>query len=464
MSHMPRFAVVAMLVAACGGGGSSSGSADDGTYAIVDVNIVDVELGVTVRGQTVVVAGDRIERIGDSAEVEVPGGADTIDGQGRYLMPGLVDAHVHFFDAPVFGRTMLANGVLLVRDMAMPTDEVVELRDELDSGALLGPEMRATGLVLDGDPPFFPELSLAVDTVEEGRAAVRQQADAGVDMIKVYTVLDADVFLAIVDEAETLGLKVVGHVPESISVEDAAVAGLASSEHLFGFDKLVGTLLGEPLDLSYRGIGADAGYLLRLDEVDRAEMAAVFERLRDSGLTVCPTVVTFQVGARLNAIRAGDFAGNEYISQTVLDIWESQWAEQVELPDAIWQNWAEVVQQLNAAGVPLMVGTDLLAPGIIPGFDIHQEMAIWQDTGIAPADVLRSATIVPARFMGLDDRLGTIAEGKSASMVLVGANPLDDVGNAAAIEAVFLRGQYFDADDLGVMLAEAREIAASSRS
>ena len=464
MSHMPRFAVVAMLVAACGGGGSSSGSADDGTYAIVDVNIVDVELGVTVRGQTVVVAGDRIERIGDSAEVEVPGGAETIDGQGRYLMPGLVDAHVHFFDAPVFGRTMLANGVLLVRDMAMPTDEVVELRDELDSGALLGPEMRATGLVLDGDPPFFPELSLAVDTVEEGRAAVRQQADAGVDMIKVYTVLDTDVFLAIVDEAETLGLKVVGHVPESISVEDAAVAGLASSEHLFGFDKLVGTLLGEPLDLSYRGIGADAGYLLRLDEVDRAEMAAVFKRLRDSGLTVCPTVVTFQVGARLNAIRAGDFAGNEYISQTVLDIWESQWAEQVELPDAIWQNWAEVVQQLNAAGVPLMVGTDLLAPGIIPGFDIHQEMAIWQDTGIAPADVLRSATIVPARFMGLDDRLGTIAEGKSASMVLVGANPLDDVGNAAAIEAVFLRGQYFDADDLGVMLAEAREIAASSRS
>ncbi len=206
MSHLPRFAVVAMLVAACGGGGSSSGSADDGTYAIVDVNIVDVELGVTVRGQTVVVAGDRIERIGDSAELEVPGGADTIDGQGRYLMPGLVDAHVHFFDAPVFGRTMLANGVLLVRDMAMPTDEVVELRDELDSGALLGPEMRATGLVLDGDPPFFPELSLAVDTVEEGRAAVRQQADAGVDMIKVYTVLDADVFLAIVDEAETLGL------------------------------------------------------------------------------------------------------------------------------------------------------------------------------------------------------------------------------------------------------------------
>ena len=278
---------------------------------------------------------------------------------------------------------------------------------------------------------------------------MRQQADAGVDMIKVYTVLDADVFLAIVDEAETLGLKVVGHVPESISVEDAAVAGLASSEHRFGFDKLVGTLLGEPLDLSYRGIGADAGYLLRLDEVDRAEMAAVFERLRDSGLTVCPTVVTFQVGARLNAIRAGDFAGNEYISQTVLDIWESQWAEQVELPDAIWQNWAEVVQQLNAAGVPLMVGTDLLAPGIIPGFDVHQEMAIWQDAGIAPADVLRSATIVPARFMGLDDRLGTIAEGKSASMVLVGANPLDDVGNVAAIEAVFLRGQYFDADDLG---------------
>ena len=463
MSHLSRLVLVALFVAACGGGGSSSGPAGAATYAIVDVNVLDVERGVAVRGQTVLVAGDRIERIGDSAELEVPGGVDAIDGRGRYLMPGLVDAHVHFFDAPVFGRTMVANGVVLVRDMAMPTDEVVALRDELNSGAVLGPEMRATGSVLDGDPPFFPELSIAVDTVEEGRAAVRQQADSGVDMIKVYTVLDADVFLAIVDEAQRLGLKVVGHVPESIGIEDAAAAGLASSEHLFGFDKVVGALLGEPVDLSYRGIGADAGYLLRLDEVDRAEMAAVFERLGDRGLTVCPTIVTFAAFARLEAIRAGDFAGSEYISQTVLDIWESQWAEQAEFPDAIWQAWAEMVQQLSAAGVPLMVGTDLIAPGIIPGFDVHREMAIWQDAGIAPTDVLRSATIVPARFMGLDDRLGTIAEGRSASMVLVGANPLDDVGNAAAIEAVFLRGQYFDADDLQVMLAEAREIAASSR-
>ncbi|MCP5030651.1 MAG: amidohydrolase family protein [Actinomycetia bacterium] len=339
--------------------------------------------------------------------------------------------------------------------------QALELRDQLNRGEILGPQMVVTGAVLDGDPPFVPDVSLALSTPEDGRVAVRQQADAGVDMIKVYTLLEADTFLAIVDEAQQLGLKAVGHVPESIYIE-AAAAGLASSEHLHGFDKVIGKLLGEPIDLTYRGIGADAGYLLRLDEVNRQELQVVFGRLGDSGLTVCPTVVTFRAGANLDSVRAGDFPGSDYISQSVLDIWETQWSQQDQLPDAMWQNWAQMVNQLNEAGVPLMVGTDLIIPGIIPGFSVHEEMAIWQDAGIAPAEVLRSATIVPTRFMGLDDRLGTIAEGKTASMVLVAANPLEDIRHAQQTEGVFLRGQYFSPDELDDLLAEAKDMAQSS--
>jgi imidazolonepropionase-like amidohydrolase len=99
-----------------------------------------------------------------------------------------------------------------------------------------------------------------------------------------------------------------------------------------------------------------------------------------------------------------------------------------------------------------MVGTDLIFPGIIPGFAVHEEMAIWQDAGIPPADVLRSATLGPARFMGLEGRLGSIAEGKAASMVLLRANPLEDVRNAQQIEGLFLRGEYFDRGDLDALL------------
>ena len=106
-----------------------------------------------------------------------------------------------------------------------------------------------------------------------------------------------------------------------------------------------------------------------------------------------------------------------------------------------------------------MVGTDLMLPGIIPGYSVHEEMAIWQEAGIPAGDVLRSATLVPVQFMELADRLGSVAEGKSASLVLVRANPLEDIRNAQSIEAIFLRGQYYSRDDLDRLLNEARELA-----
>jgi imidazolonepropionase-like amidohydrolase len=117
-----------------------------------------------------------------------------------------------------------------------------------------------------------------------------------------------------------------------------------------------------------------------------------------------------------------------------------------------------MVKGLHEAGVPLMIGTDLVTPGIIPGEAVHQEMEIWQDAGIPPADVLRSATLVPVQFMGLDDRLGTVAESKTASLVLVKSNPLEDIRNARLIDGVFLRGKYYDRAELDRLLSEAREV------
>jgi len=305
----------------------------------------------------------------------------------------------------------------------------------------------------------MPLIALGIKTPEEGRAAVRKQAEAGVDMIKVYSTLDKEVFLAIVDEARKYGLKVVGHIPDSIYVEDAAAAGLRSSEHFFGFGKVIAKLLGERVNLSYVGSGSDADYFQRLGEVNPEELQVVYQRIRASGLTICPTVITFKATTDTSTFKTGSFPRSEYISQKVLDIWKSQWSQQDDAPNYIWQKWAHMVSGLNQAGVPLMVGTDLMLPGIFRGYSVHDEMAIWQETGIAPADVLRSATIVPVQFMGLDKRLGTIAEGKTASMVLVKANPLDDIRNAEKIEGVFLRGRYFSRHDLNQLLEEAKRLA-----
>lgn len=428
-------------------------------YAITDVAIVDVENGIAVPGQTVIVVGDRIDKVGAQEKLDIPEGAEIISGHGLYLMPGLVDAHVHYFDAPVFGGLMIANGVLLVRDMGMPNEYILKLRDELNRGETLGPEMIATGAILDGNPPLIPSISLGIRTPEEGRAAVRKQADAGVDMIKVYSKLEEDVFLAILDEAQKYGLKVVAHLPESIYIEDAAAAGLGSSEHFHGFEKVIAKLLGEPVKLSYVGQGSELDYLQRLGEVNPEELQDVYQRIRVSGMTVCPTVVTFKTFTNNKAFQTGNFPRSEYISQKVLDLWKSQWSQQDDAPEYIWQNWAQMVSELNKAGVPLMVGTDLMLPGIIPGFSVHEEMAIWQEAGIPPVDVLRGATIVPSQFMGLGERLGSVSLGKTASMVLVRANPLEDIRNAQQIEGVFQRGQYFSRTDLDRLLDEAKDLA-----
>jgi imidazolonepropionase-like amidohydrolase len=459
LSRLTIITVVAWLMAACSPAAAPQNTpTPSNAYAITGVAVVDVEQGSILPDQTVIIEDDLIRTVGLRTEVTVPDGTHMIDGRGLYLMPGLVDAHVHYFDPEVFGRVLIANGVLLARDMGLPTKQAVKLRDSLKRGELIGPELIVTGSILDGDPPIIPAISIGLTTSEEARAVVRQQAEAGVDEIKVYSKLEKDVFLAIVNEAQKVRLKVVGHVPDSIGIEEAAAAGLKSSEHLFGFDKVVARLLGAYVRQTYAGLGAEADYLQRLNEVDPAELQAVYQHLRASGLTVDPTVIVFKIGTDYSAIKAGNFEGREYISPFILGIWQSQWAQQSDLPDLIWHNWAQIVKGLYDAGVPLMVGTDLVTPGIIPGEAVHQEMEIWQDAGIPAGDVLRSATLVPVRFMGLDDRFGTVTEGKTASLVLVKGNPLEDIRNTRLIDGVLLRGTYYDRAELDRLLSDVREI------
>ena len=424
-------------------------------YAITNVSITDVENGITIPGQTVIIVAEQIIQIGRQENVPIPPGTTVIEGEGLYLMPGLVDTHVHYYDAPIFGRLMIANGVLLVRDMGMPNEYILPLRDELNRGEILGPQMVTTGLILDGDPPLIPLISVGITSPDQGRTIVRQQAEAGVDSIKTYSRLDKNVFLAILDEAQKYDLPVAAHLPESVYLEDAAAAGLASSEHFNGFEKVIAKLLGEPARFYFVGQAADAGYLSRLGEVDPQELQTVYERLGESGLTVCPTVVTFKTLTHISAIQGGNYPGSQYISQSVLELWKALWTQQSDLPDFIWQNWMQMVVGLNQAGVPLMVGTDLMLPGIIPGFSVHEEMAIWQEAGIPAVDILRSASIVPAHFMGLGDRLGSVSVGKTASVLLVRGNPLEDIRNAQQIEGLFLRGQYFSSDHLNQLLLDA---------
>lgn len=430
-------------------------------YAISNVAVVDVENGAVLHDQTVLIVEDRIEKVVSRKKLTIPEGTQIIDGKGLYLMPGLVDAHVHYFDAKTFGPLMVAHGVVMVRDMGNTNKQALTLREKLKKGEILGPEMMTTGKILDGVPPFIPPISVGCKTPEQGREAVRKQIKAGVDQIKVYSRLETDVFLAIVDESHKHGVKPVGHVPESVYIEDAAAVGQRSCEHLFGFGKVIAKLLGEPVKLETGGMGTDVEYFMRLDEVNKKELEKVLHEIRDSGMAVCPTILVLKHGAHMKEILAGDYPRLEYVSSMIKGIWKMFWGlseQNTELAGKVWPYMQKFLYELHLAEVTLMVGTDLLFPGIIAGYSVHEEMELWQEAGLPPAEILRSASIVPAEFLGLDNNIGTVSEGKTASLVLVRANPLEDIRNADKIEGVFLRGRYFSRADLDQLLQQTKEL------
>ncbi len=437
--------------------------ATNGSTSIANVAIVDVEKGGLIQDQTILSEADQIAWIGNDTDLHIPRETLRIDGHGLYLLPGLVDAHVHFFDPSTFGPLLIAHGVTMVRDMGNPSDQSLALRRKLQHGDILGPEMATTGSILDGDPPFIPPISISCKTPEEGREAVRKQVALKVDQIKVYSRLEREVFLAITDEARQLGVKIVGHVPESVYIEEAAANGQQSCEHLFGFGNMIAQLLGEPVQFKIGGLGSDTPHFLRLPEVDQEKLQDALNRIRSHAMAVCPTLVVFKHGTHLKDTLAGRHPMAEYISPTIRGIWHSIWGAsqpdtEASALDRLLRAMQAFIKTLQQANITLMVGTDLLFPGVIPGYSVHEEMALWQEAGISPIDTIRSATIVPARFLEVAHRLGTIAEGRTASMVLVRDNPLEDVRNANKIEAVFLRGHFYSRQDLDQLLQETKSL------
>jgi imidazolonepropionase-like amidohydrolase len=428
------------------------------TFVIESVTIVDVEKGVLQENCAVVVSGEKIRQIAQGSNADISKVPKVIDGRGLFMIPALFDAHMHYVDQTTFGPMMVANGVLFVRDMGNPTDNAIALRAKLKNGEILGPEMITTGSVLDGFPPAIPPLCISCRTPEEGREAVRKQVSAGVDQIKVYSGLQKDVFLAILDEAKRLGVKAVGHVPESIYIEEAANAGLKSSEHPFGFGKIIAKMLGDPVYLSTKGMGTDVPYFLRFKDVDKEEFRKALKRISATGMHVCPTLVVFKHGPHLKEIFSGKYPMLEYVSPMVKGMWKAMWSAQSdnEVVSKILPPMEDVVKELHENGIQLMVGTDLITPGVVAGYSVHEEMALWQDAGIPPLDILRSATIIPAKFVGVNNRLGTVAEGKTASFILLRANPLEDIRNVDKIEGVMFRGRYFGRTDLERLMEDVK--------
>jgi imidazolonepropionase-like amidohydrolase len=436
--------------------------------AIENVTLIDVDKEFrAIPRQTIViddkfiwrVSGDPISRW-DHQDWKLT----RIDAAHLYAIPGLFDAHVHYIEPNSFGKMMIAHGVTFVRDLGNATDTIIPIRDQLNKGELLGPEMICTGAIIDGVPPIWP-FSEPCDTPEEARAAVQKLYKAGVNQIKVYSKLKPDVYRAAVDEAKKVGLKAVGHIPATVTPDEALAAGQVSVEHLQRFDRIVAELAPEeedkqpPKDM-FSGMSAWA----RMPRIDESTLVARLKPFADGGMYQCPTIIVMAGIGRLANENAEKDPRLDYVPHDLQAFWAGDmykgWGKHAA---AMVPQMQKMVRAMDKAGVPLVIGTDLANPYVFAGRSVHDEMQLFADAGISTANVLRAATINTATLLGVDKTHGTIEPGKVASIVLLRKNPLDSIANTLEIDSVILHGKYYSRSELDKLMAGVKEAVSSSK-
>ncbi len=437
---------------------------------IEDVTVIDATGAPARPHRTVAVRGNRIEGVYDGYRA---GLSDVvrIDGKGKFLIPGLWDMHVHMDFGTWFPRgkeitlpLFIANGITGVRDMGGELEVLQQWRKEIAAGSLLGPRIVMSGPMLDGPEPRFPS-SIAIKTPEDGRRAVDDLKQRGADFIKLQSLIPRDAVFAIADEARIQGMPFVGHVPDSVRASEASNAGQKSFEHLIGIFEGSSPLEDEFL----KGPKGPGKFLATYDP---ARAAALFALLAKNHTWQCPTLVWERGG---NLIDEADFAHDaraKYVPAYWKDVTWKRFTDQVmhefntddlATRKRFVEKELEVVSAMHHAGVPFLAGTDT-PPGVFvfPGFSLHEELQRFVAAGFTPMEALQTATLNPAKFLGMDDRLGTLEKGKLADFVLLDANPLDDIRNTQKIAAVILNGRYLSRADLDKML-EGVEAAAKAK-
>lgn len=440
----------ALLLSLLAPGLACAQAAPEATLAITHVTIVDGNSPTPRGDQTVLIQGNRIVAVGPASSTRVPRSARTIDGEGKFLIPGLWDMHVH---TVVPGgrqvlRLYLANGVLGLRDMASEWDELNRWRREIAVGTLVGPRIIAAGPYIEGGDVPIPHL--LARTPAEAEAAVDSLLRLGVDFVKLHSQLSREVYFAAARAARARGLRVAGHVPRSITPEEASDSGVSSIEHMLQVP--VPCTPAESLALQPR-------FPIQrvLGPCTSRDLRPMFERLARNGTRVVPTLVAAVEIARWPKRDLPGDAFARFLPDTlrrfvaaIFPMPDSIPADAERVGLAMLEKRVNLVGAMHRAGVVVLPGTDAPLRNSPPGFGLHQELAFFARAGLTPFDVLRAATLEPVRWLGLADSLGAIETGKIADLVLLTANPLSDVKNLSSVDLVLANGRAMHAEDLGL--------------
>ena len=420
------------------------------TTVFVNVNIVPMTTEIVLAGQTVIVARGKIANIGPVDFLPIPEDAQIVDGTDRFLMPGLAEMHAHVTgtrpaEIDRLFTLFVANGITTIRGMLGQYSHL-DLRARLDTGEVFGPRFITSGPSLNGR-----SVSGAADAAQQ----VREQHAAGYDFIKVHPGLTAEEFAALAATANELGMPYAGHVPVAVGVQEALRNHMATIDHLDGYFVAL-------LPPDSHGSGGFGGFfdVMLAPELDSEKIAALAAATAMAGTWNVPTQVLVEQmvdGTSVTDLR--NRSEMRYVPESTVNDWviakERQLAERGFDPETAAlaiDLRRRLILALHDSGAGLLLGSD--APQIfnVPGFSAHRELDVLVAAGLTPYEALQTGTSAVAKFLG--SNTGVVAVGKEADLILLDANPLEDIRNSRRIHGVMLRGQWLPASELEQRLAD----------
>jgi imidazolonepropionase-like amidohydrolase len=444
---MKKLILIALLATGLGVPGSAQRSASSSTtFVFTGVNVIPMDRETVLRDQNVIVTDGKIAGIGPVSS-EAPAGATRIDGAGKFLIPALAEMHAHIpgGNAPdqLIERTLFlyaANGLGTIRGM-LGHQRHLEYRERVAKGELFSPRIYTSGPSLNGQ---------SVPTKEAAIAAVTAQKAAGYDLLKIHPGIRRDVFDALAAKAHEVGIAFAGHVPLDVGLHRALEARYKSIDHVDGY---VEALSKNPTASDFFGLNLVA-------ELDESKIPALVTATKNAGTWIVATQVLFDnlMTEEDPAVMARR-AEMQYVEpQEQIQKWIAQKeglrAKYTAADRAKFLAVRRrVIKALHDAGVPFALGSDAPQWWNVPGFSAHRELQSLVRAGLTPYQALRTGTVRVAEYFGRGDT-GTIAQGKRADLVLLDANPLENISYSARIAGVMLGGRWMPKSEIDKKLAE----------
>ena len=434
---MSRYVLPALMIVALLAGLRSAAQSDQ-VVAFTNVAVVPMDADRVLNDHTVVVTKDRITALGPAGSTRVPDGAVRVEGKGKYLMPGLAEMHGHI-PGPKTPREQIDNvlflylaaGVTTVRGMQGAPGQL-ELRESAKRGEIVAPNLYLAGPAFSGN---------SVKSAEDAIARVRQQKAEGWDLLKVLGGLTRDVYDAIATTAKEAGIAFAGHVPADVGIVHALEVGQETVDHLDGY--------AQHLD----------GLTKPIDEKALADLVA---KTKQAGTWVVPTLVVWETlqGPVSLESRTG-LPELKYLPAQQIDAWTKALQNRLTSPQysseharVHIENRMKILKALHAGGVRVLLGSDAPQQFNVPGFSIHHEMKRMADAGMSAYEIVKSGTTNVGEYFKSKDDFGTISVGKRADLILVDANPLQNVGNMEKQSGVMIRGRWMPQSDIEKRLAQ----------